>query len=134
MSFTEFGSDTLGPNFIYFLLLVISMDADLDAAHVNLDMVQIQVLLAEKRTSFALLRTGIAVFSLPLSVITVLIATSKYYDLNEILPLFVVLMIICFLLSSLGVYLILRSIRKIWKFDKRIAKIRSLDKELQKII
>ena len=99
------------------------MDADLGPEQINLDMGQIQVLLAEKRTSFSLLRTGIAVFSLPLSVITVLIATSKYYDLNEILLLFVILMSICFLLSSLGVYLILRSIRKIWRFDKRIAKI-----------
>ena len=39
-----------------------------------------QLVLAEKRTSLATLRTGIAVFVLPLSVISFLIATSKHYD------------------------------------------------------
>jgi hypothetical protein len=37
---------------------------------------EIQVLLAEKRTALASLRTGIAVFALPLSVLSALIATS----------------------------------------------------------
>ena len=39
---------------------------------------EIQVLLAEKRTALASLRTGIAVFALPLSVLSALIATSRY--------------------------------------------------------
>ena len=38
----------------------------------------INLLLAEKRTSLAVLRTGIAIFTLPLSVFTILIATSRY--------------------------------------------------------
>ena len=38
---------------------------------------EIQVLLAEKRTALASLRTGIAVFALPLSVLSALIATSR---------------------------------------------------------
>ena len=101
---------------------------------INLEMNEIQVLLAEKRTSFALLRTGIAVFSLPLSVITVLIATSNYYDMSEIVYLFVGLMVICVALISLGAYLIFRSIRKIFWFDKKIAEIRKKDKVLQDII
>lgn len=41
---------------------------------------EVQLLLAEKRTSLAVMRTGIAMLALPLSVISVLIATSKYYD------------------------------------------------------
>jgi hypothetical protein len=39
-----------------------------------------QLILAEKRTSLAAMRTGIAVFALPLSVLGLLIATSRYYD------------------------------------------------------
>jgi hypothetical protein len=39
---------------------------------------EIQVLLAEKRTALASLRTGIAVFALPLSVLSALIATSRW--------------------------------------------------------
>ena len=42
---------------------------------------EVQLLLAEKRTSLAVMRTGIAVLALPLSVIGLLIATSKYYNI-----------------------------------------------------
>ena len=40
---------------------------------------QVQLLLAEKRTALAIMRTGIAVFALPLSIFSALIATSKWY-------------------------------------------------------
>ncbi len=100
----------------------------------KLQMSEAQVLLAEKRTSFALLRTGIAVFSLPLSVITVLIATSKYYDLMDIIFLFVVLMVICLALVILGVALILRSMRKILWYDEKIEELRRKDTVLRDII
>ena len=49
---------------------------------------EIQVLLAEKRTALAALRTGIAVFALPLSVLSALIATSRYYSMEKVMPLF----------------------------------------------
>ena len=39
---------------------------------------QVQLLLAEKRTALAVMRTGIAVLALPLSVFSALIATSKW--------------------------------------------------------
>jgi len=39
---------------------------------------EVQLLLAEKRTSLAAIRTGIAVFALPLSVLTTLIGILKY--------------------------------------------------------
>ena len=48
---------------------------------------EIQVLLAEKRTALASLRTGIAVFALPLSVLSALIATSRYYSIEKVMPL-----------------------------------------------
>ena len=44
---------------------------------------EIQVLLAEKRTALASLRTGIAVFALPLSVLSALIATSRLLQHGE---------------------------------------------------
>ena len=46
---------------------------------------KIQLILAEKRTSLSLMRMGIAVFVLPLSVFSVLIVTSKYYDTLKVL-------------------------------------------------
>ena len=47
----------------------------------------ISLLLAEKRTSLAVLRSGIAIFTLPLSVFTILIATSRFYNAMESLHL-----------------------------------------------
>jgi uncharacterized membrane protein YidH (DUF202 family) len=48
---------------------------------------EIQVLLAEERTALASLRTGIAVFALPLSVLSALIATSHHYSIKKVMPL-----------------------------------------------
>jgi len=44
-----------------------------------------QFLLAEKRTSLATVRTGIALFALPFAILSALIATSKMYDTIDVL-------------------------------------------------
>jgi len=85
---------------------------------------EVQLLLAEKRTSLAAMRTGIAVFALPLTVISVLIATSKYYDIVHVINLLVPLMIICAVLVLLGSYLIIRSIIRIHHYDWHISEIK----------
>ena len=46
----------------------------------NITINKVQLILAEKRTPLAVMRTGIAVFVLPLSVLSALVATSKFYD------------------------------------------------------
>ena len=55
---------------------------------------EVQFLLVEKRTSLAARRTGIAVFALPISVLSVLIVTSKYFDITHVLHLLVPLLLI----------------------------------------
>ena len=68
---------------------------------------EVQLLLAENRTDMAMLRTGIAVFGLPLSVIGLLIATSNYWEFNQVvLDMFIPLVIICVILVALAFYLI----------------------------
>ena len=84
----------------------------------------INLLLAEKRTSLAVLRTAIALFTLPLSVLTILTATSRYYNPLESLHLFLPLLFICFMLIIIGVYLIFRSFRRIKKIDFKIEKLK----------
>ena len=74
---------------------------------------EIQVLLAEKRTALASLRTGIAVFALPLSVLSALIATSRYYSIERVMPLLAPLMLLNLGLVVLGTWLVFRSIRRI---------------------
>jgi uncharacterized membrane protein YidH (DUF202 family) len=74
---------------------------------------EIQVLLAEKRTALAALRTGIAVFALPLSVLSALIATSRYYSIEKVMPLLAPLMLLNLGLVVLGTWLVFRSIHRI---------------------
>src|SRR2546428_11393587 len=80
---------------------------------------EIQVLLAEKRTALASLRTGIAVFALPLSVLSVLIATSRYYSIRKVMPL----LLLNLGLVVLGSWLIYHSIQRLHRFDHRIREL-----------
>ena len=85
---------------------------------------EVQLLLAEKRTSLAAMRTGIAVFALPLSVLSVLIATSKYYDITHVVHLLIPLLLISTALVFLGTYLLIRSIIKIRHYDRIILELK----------
>lgn len=94
----------------------------------------IQLLLAEKRTSLALMRTGIAVLALPLSVLSLLIATSKYYEAVDVLSFLIPLSILLFFLVVLGVYLISHSIRRIHHNDLLLYNIKSRYQEISEYI
>ena len=72
----------------------------------SMDISRVQLLLAEKRTSLAALRTGIAIFTLPLSVTTVLVTTSRYYNFIENLHYLIPLLFLCAILVAVGSYLI----------------------------
>ena len=89
----------------------------------NLIFGEIQVLLAEKRTALAALRTGIAVFVLPLSVLSALIATSRYYSIEKVMPMLAPLMILNLGLVVLGCWLVFRSISRLRHFEHRIREL-----------
>ena len=95
---------------------------------------EIQVLLAEKRTALAGLRTGIAVFALPLSVLSALIATSRYYRIERVMPLLLPLMLLNLGLVVLGTWLVLRSIRRIHHFEHRIRELSAKYRALAQFI
>ncbi len=95
---------------------------------------EVQLLLAEKRTSLAAIRTGIAVLALPLSVMGILIATSRYYNIVHVLPLFVPLIVLCFALILLGLYLITRSIIRLRHHDQHIAELKQNHRKLAEFI
>ena len=85
---------------------------------------EVQLILAEKRTSLAVMRTGIAVLALPLSVISVLIATSKYYDVLHVLHLLIPLAALNLVLLVFGAYLIIRSLIRMRHYDRFINEIK----------
>jgi len=84
---------------------------------------EIQVLLSEKRTSLAMLRTGIAVFALPLSVLSVLIATSRYYSVVKVMPLLIPLCLLNLGLIGLGSWLICRSLKRLHHYDHLVREL-----------
>lgn len=85
---------------------------------------ELQLLLAEKRTSLAAVRTGIAVLALPLSVMGLLIATSRFYNVVHVLGLLVPLVALCGVLVLIGSNLIIRAIVHFKHYDQRIAEIK----------
>jgi len=85
---------------------------------------EVQVILAEKRTALSFLRTGIAIFALPLSVLSVLIATSRYYEVAKILRFLVPLLALNAALVALGVYLVVHSILRIRHYDRHIQELK----------
>ena len=85
---------------------------------------EVQLVLAEKRTSLAGLRTGIAVFAIPLSLSGLLIATSSHFRIVDVLPLFIPFMLVNVMLLVLGAYLVVRAIVKLRREDKLILEIK----------
>lgn len=85
---------------------------------------EVQLILAEKRTSLAVMRTGTAVLALPMSVMSLLIATSKYYDVLHVLHILVPLGALNLALIVFGAYLIIRSRIRMLNYDRLIHKIK----------
>ena len=88
------------------------------------DISRVQLLLAEKRTSLAALRTGIAIFTLPLSVTTVLVTTSRFYNFIENLHYLIPLLFLCALLVTVGTYLIFVALIRHRHQNEQIRKIK----------
>ncbi|MBN1676830.1 MAG: hypothetical protein JXR37_37665 [Kiritimatiellae bacterium] len=95
---------------------------------------EVQLILAEKRTSLAVMRTGIAVLALPLSVLSVLIATSRYYDILRVIHLLVLLGAVNLGLMALGAYLIVRAMVRMKHHDRRIHEIKLKHRAIGRLI
>ena len=105
-------------------------DDELDALILN----EVQLLLSEKRTALSTLRTGIAIFAFPLSVLSVLITTSRMYDMLEVLPLMVPLLLINLGLIVLATYLIVHGMRRVRHYDHIINEFKRQHSRLAKLL
>ena len=94
--------------------------SETDAIAIN----EAQLVLAEKRTSLAEIRTGIAVLALPLSIMSVLIATSKYYEVIHVLHFLIPLVAMNLVLLVFGVYLVVRAMVRLRHYDRLIHQIK----------
>jgi uncharacterized membrane protein YidH (DUF202 family) len=104
--------------------------ADLEIITFN----EVQLLLAEKRTSLSTMRTGIAVFAFPLSVLSVLIATSKFYDVHQVMTWLVPLVLLNVGLVALGVYLITRAVIRIRHYDRLLDELKRKHTRLAELL
>ena len=86
----------------------------------NIIINEAQLVLAEKRSALATVRTAIAVLALPLSIFSVLIATSTFYNAEHVLYFLIPVSLINSLLVVLGMYLIIRSLIRIRHYEKMI--------------
>ena len=91
---------------------------------------EVELLLAEKRTALSVTRTAIAVFAVPLSVFSILIATSGMYTLSKVMVWIIPVALMNFSLISLGIYLMVRSLRKIRDLDERIIALKKMAREI----
>ena len=95
---------------------------------------EVQVLLSEKRTALSIMRTGIAVFALPLSVLSVLIATSRYYSIGKVMPLLMPLVLLNLGLVVLGTWLVFHSIGRLHHYDRRIRELTQKYRSLAEVV
>jgi len=85
---------------------------------------EVQLLLAEKRTALAVFRTGIALVALPMSIMSFLIATSRYYEVINVLHLLIPLGLLCLALFGFGGLFVFTSLRRMRRHDRLIHEIK----------
>ena len=85
----------------------------------------IQMILAQKRTSLSVMRTGIAVLALPLGVLSLLVATSRHWSASETVPMLLVVLTLCFGLLVFGTYLVIHSLQRVRRYDAEIRQLRA---------
>jgi uncharacterized membrane protein YidH (DUF202 family) len=108
-----------------------------DQLEVPLDMLvlqEMQLLLAEKRTALSTLRTGIAIFAFPLSVLSVLIATSRLYEIHAVMHWLLPLLLINAGLVALAVYLIFHALRRLRHYNRLIEQYKHQHDRLKKLL
>jgi uncharacterized membrane protein YidH (DUF202 family) len=109
-------------------------NADRDTTSEVILLNELQLLLSEKRTSLSTLRTGIAIFAFPLSVLSVLIATSRSYELRDVMLLLVPLVLLNLALTALATYLIVHAMRRIRRHNQMIDEFKRRHSQLAKLL
>ncbi len=91
-------------------------------------------MLAEKRTALSILRTGIAIFTIPLSIGSILIATSQLYEAEKILFLMVPVLGGCTFLVALSLWLMVDAFVKLRHNDRRLDRIIEKNQFLKNLV
>jgi uncharacterized membrane protein YidH (DUF202 family) len=93
-----------------------------------------QLLLSEKRTSLSVLRTGVGIFVLPLSVLSLLIATAKPHQPGNVIHLLIPVLSISAFLAILAVALIIRFLIQLRHYDRMLRQLKESHSVLGELI
>ncbi len=94
---------------------------------------EITLVLAEKRTSLSVMRTGIAILALPVSVLSVLVVISRYYDPAKVMYLLGPLLGLCGILTVLGAYMIYTSFKRVGQLNRVITALKKQNESLREL-
>jgi hypothetical protein len=86
----------------------------------NLLVDELLVILQEKRTALAMIRIGIAILMVQMTILSFLIATSKFYVWLEVLHLLALFILLNILLLGLAGYFIFGSVILIHQLDRQL--------------
>ena len=95
---------------------------------------EIQVILAEKRTYYSFIRTGIAVATVPFTIIAFLIITSPYHGIFENYGIGAIVIGILFLISMIGIQIVYISSNKVKKLSQLIKEREKADERVDDIL
>ena len=94
---------------------------------------EVTLVLAEKRTSLSVMRTGIAILALPVSVLSVLVVISRYYDPLRVMYLLGPLLGVCLVLTVLGSYMIGKSLKRIAQLNRVVVTLKRQNSSLREL-
>jgi hypothetical protein len=95
---------------------------------------EMELILAEKQTFEATMRTGIMMLPIPLSVFMVLIATSSYYEADNLYIALIGMISFCIALLFIGTYLIQSSLRHVHRLNNKMRSLQRKDDEVGDLI
>jgi len=99
------------------------MDQGIDQEPESLLINEAQFLLADKRTQLATVRTGLALLAVPMSIISVLVVTSRLYHFWDNFWYLLPLLALCICLLILGVHLVLRGAVRLHRLENTLRHI-----------
>ena len=94
------------------------MDNGTKQSNMRTSLAFIRTINAEKRTHLAELRTGIGILTIPMALVTILIATSNSYSVNQVLGYVAGLVVGIIFLFLIGGHLVFSSLRRIRSDDR----------------
>ena len=95
---------------------------------------EIELLLAEKRTYYSILRTGFAIITVPLTIIIFLLATKDYHRLFNHTWTTLIIILVFIIMIITGIFMAIGASNKIKRLNIVIQGIEKEDKRVEKIV